>query len=255
VLVALCLAGLGLTRCGSAGETRSTSAEAEAAMEAEYERQRIHLVDRELAGEIRDARVLTALRKVPRHRFVPEALRAHAYENRPLPIGEDQTISQPFVVALMTELLELDAGSRVLEIGTGSGYQAAVLAELAGDVYTIEIVEPLAIRAAATLKALGYDRIHVRTGDGYRGWPEAAPFDAILVTCAPDHVPGPLQEQLAEGGRLVIPVGSRGDQELVVVEKEGGRLIRRDVIRVRFVPMTGPGVEEPTGSSPETPSR
>jgi protein-L-isoaspartate(D-aspartate) O-methyltransferase len=218
----------------------------EAAMEAEYGRRRVELVDRELAGEIRDARVLAAMRKVPRHLFVPEEVREHAYENRPLPIGEDQTISQPFVVALMTQLLELAPDSRVLEVGTGSGYQAAILAELAGEVYTIEIVEPLARRADATLRRLGYDKVRVRTGDGYRGWPEAAPFQGIIVTCAPDHVPQPLQEQLAEGGRLVIPVGARGDQELVVIGKEDGKLVRRDVIPVRFVPMTGPGVETGT---------
>ena len=212
-------------------------------MDAEYGRRRLELVDRELAGELRDARVLAAMRAVPRHLFVPEELRSHAYENRPLPIGEDQTISQPFVVGLMTELLQLGPDSRVLEVGTGSGYQAAVLAEIAREVYTVEILEPLAKQAAATLAALGYDRVKVRTGDGYRGWPEAAPFDGIIVTCAPDHVPAPLEEQLAEGGRLVIPVGSRGDQELVVIQKQGGRLIRRDVIPVRFVPMTGPGVD------------
>jgi protein-L-isoaspartate(D-aspartate) O-methyltransferase len=143
----------------------------------------------------------------------------------------------------MTQLLELRPDSKVLEIGTGSGYQAAVLAELCRDVYTIEILEPLATRAAATLKALGYERIHARAGDGYLGWPEAAPFDGIIVTCAPENIPTPLREQLAEGGRLVIPVGPSGNQQLVLVVKEKGELVQRAVIPVRFVPMTGPGVE------------
>lgn len=203
--------------------------------------------------EIRDAAVLDAMREVPRHLFVPVELRDHAYENRPLPIGEDQTISQPYIVALMTELLELRPDSKVLEIGTGSGYQAAVLAELCHHVYTIEILEPLATRAAATLQQLGYEGVHVRAGDGYLGWPEAAPFDGILVTCAPEQVPTPLREQLAEGGRLVIPVGPSGNQELVVVVKEAGELVQRAVIPVRFVPMTGPGVEG-AGERPKTPT-
>ena len=222
-------------------------------MEAEYERARDALVDQVLAPEIQDPQVLAAMRTVPRHRFVPEDVRAHAYENRALPIGEDQTISQPFVVALMTQLLALKRGDRVLEIGTGSGYQAAILAELGGDVYSIEILEPLARRATATLAELGYGRVHLRVGDGYRGWPEAAPFRGILVTCAPDHIPAPLQEQLAEGGRLVIPVGPRGNQELVVVAKENGKLVQRDVVPVRFVPMTGPGVQAAGDSSSASP--
>ncbi len=234
----------GAAGCAPAGEVPGKdAAAAEAAMDGEYERLRDALVDGPLARDITDPHVLAAMRSVRRHRFVPESLREHAYENRALPIGEDQTISQPSVVALMTQLLDLERGDRVLEVGTGSGYQAAVLAELGGDVYSIEILEPLARRAAATLAELGYGRVHLRVGDGYRGWPEAAPFQGILVTCAPDHIPPPLQEQLAEGGRLVIPVGPRGDQELVVVVKEGGKLVRRDVVPVRFVPMTGPGVE------------
>jgi protein-L-isoaspartate(D-aspartate) O-methyltransferase len=197
-----------------------------------------------LAGEIGDRRVLDAMRRVPRHRFVPDRLRGRAYENRPLPIGEGQTISQPLIVALMTHLLDLDRDDRVLEIGTGSGYQAAVLAELAGEVFSIEIVEPLGKQAAEVLAELGYGGIRLRIGDGYLGWPESAPFDAIIVTCAPDHVPGPLREQLAEGGRLVIPVGEAGTvQQLILEEKREGRLIRREVLDVRFVPMTGEGVE------------
>lgn len=187
-----------------------------------------------------DERVLRAMAKVPRHEFVPEAFRARAYENRPLPIGEGQTISQPFIVALMTDLAGVDADSVVLEIGTGSGYQAAILAELAARVHTIEIVEPLGRRAAETLERLGYDNVFVRIGDGYRGWPEAAPFDAIVVTAAPDEVPRPLLEQLAPRGRLVIPVGAPGAvQSLRLIEKDAeGRLTERDVLPVAFVPFT-----------------
>jgi protein-L-isoaspartate(D-aspartate) O-methyltransferase len=190
------------------------------------------------ARGVRDARVLDALRRVERHRFVPEWLRDHAYEDRPLAIGHDQTISQPYIVALMTEEARVRPGARVLEIGTGSGYQAAVLSLLAGQVYTIEIVEPLATAAAARLEALGYRNVTVRAGDGYRGWRERAPFDAILVTAAPPEIPQPLLDQLAVGGRLVAPVGE-GDQELVVVERTAAGLQRRRVIPVRFVPMTG----------------
>ncbi len=185
---------------------------------------------------VSDKRVLAALRKVERHRFVPEEMRSYAYIDRPLPIGEGQTISQPYVVALMTELLELKGEEKVLEIGTGSGYQAAILAELCGRVYTIEILEPLADRSRALLEELGYGNIEVRCGDGYLGWPEHAPFDAIIVTCAPPEIPEPLAGQLKEGGRMVIPVGTVF-QELKVIEKKDGKLITKDVIPVRFVPM------------------
>jgi len=187
---------------------------------------------------VRDPRVLDAVRRVERHRFVPEPLREYAYEDHPLAIGHDQTISQPYIVALMTEEARIRPGARVLEIGTGSGYQAAVLSLLAGQVYTIEIVEPLARQAAARLEALGYRNVTVRAGDGYRGWPEQAPFDAILVTAAPPEIPQPLLDQLAVGGRLVAPVGE-GIQDLVVVERTAAGLQRRPVIPVRFVPMTG----------------
>ena len=208
---------------------------------------RDHLIDVVLGQELGDRRVLEAMRRVPRHRFVPEGVRAAAYENRPLPIGERQTISQPLVVALMTHLLDLGPTDRVLEIGTGSGYQAAVLAELAGDVYSIEILEGLAATAAATLSELGWSDVHLRVGDGYLGWPEAAPFQAVIVTCAPDHVPTPLQEQLAEGGRLVIPVGSAGEvQHLVLVRKQDGALTQEEIVDVRFVPMTGEAVDRGT---------
>jgi protein-L-isoaspartate(D-aspartate) O-methyltransferase len=186
------------------------------------------------------AQVVDAMRKVQRHRFVPPALAASAYDNRPLPIGEGQTISQPFIVALMTDLIEPKRTDRVLEVGTGSGYQAAVLAECVDKVYTIEIVRLLGERATVLLRELGYDNVETRIGDGYKGWPEAAPFDAILVTAAPDHVPQPLVEQLKPGGRMVIPVGHQiGGQDLLVVEKSAdGRTIRRNVLPVRFVPLT-----------------
>ncbi len=187
-----------------------------------------------------DAKVRDALRAVPRHLFVPQRLHASAYDNRPLPIGEGQTISQPYIVAMMTQLADLDDGERVLEIGTGSGYQAAVLAEIADHVYTIEIIDALAERAATTLESLGYANVSVRAGDGYLGWPEHAPFDAILVTAAPETVPEPLIEQLAVGGRLVIPVGPEGrTQSLQVLQKDdNGDVATRDVLPVRFVPFT-----------------
>jgi protein-L-isoaspartate(D-aspartate) O-methyltransferase len=178
------------------------------------------------------------MRRVERHRFVPESIREHAYEDRPLGIGHGQTISQPYIVAVMTEAARVRPGARVLEIGTGSGYQAAVLAELAGEVDTIELVEPLAKEAAARLVALGYRNVNVRAGDGYRGWPERAPFDVILVTAAPPEIPQPLLDQLAVGGRLVAPVGER-EQELVVVKRTEAGLSRRTLLPVRFVPMTG----------------
>lgn len=193
---------------------------------------------------VRDPRVLSAMRRVARHEFVPADVSAQAYGDHPLPIGEGQTISQPFIVGAMTELLEPKPGDRVLEIGTGSGYQAAVLAELVKEVYTVEIVEPLARRAEAALKRLGYKNIFVRAGDGYRGWPEAAPFDSIIVTCAPDHIPQPLMDQLKIGGRMVIPVGAElkglwSAQELVVVRKTERGMEREKRMDVRFVPMTG----------------
>lgn len=188
---------------------------------------------------IHEERVLAAMAKVPREEFVPEYLRAASYADQPLPIGYDQTISQPFIVAFMTEQLRPQRTDRVLEIGTGSGYQAAILAELVAEIYSIEIIEPLARTAEATLQRLGYKNVHVKVGDGYKGWPEYAPFDIVIVTCAPDHVPQALVDQLKEGGRMIIPVGGPGDQELYLLEKEHGELRRRAVSPVRFVPMTG----------------
>ena len=188
--------------------------------------------------KLRDS-VLRAMRTVPRHRFVPPELAAESYRDQPLPIGLGQTISQPFIVALMTELLDPRPDARVLEIGTGSGYQAAVLAECVAKVYTIEIVAPLGERAREVLNGLGYKNVEVRIGDGYEGWPEAAPFDAIIVTAAPDHIPQPLIEQLAPKGRMLIPVGSRyGIHDLLIVTKDAeGRAVTKRTIAVRFVPL------------------
>ena len=190
-----------------------------------------------MARGIKDARVLAAMTKVPREEFVSPDSRALSYEDGPLPIGHDQTISQPYIVAFMTEQLRPRSADRVLEVGTGSGYQAAVLAELVSDVYSIEIVEPLAKSAEATLQRLGYKNIHLRVGDGYKGWPEAAPFDAIIVTCAPDNVPQSLVQQLKDGGRMVIPVGDRFAQQLYLLEKKNGQLNQSVTLPVRFVPM------------------
>ena len=189
------------------------------------------------AHGIKDERVLAAMAKVPREEFVPADQRVDAYEDGPLPIGYDQTISQPYIVAFMTEQLRPKPGDRVLEIGSGSGYQAAILAELVTEVYTIEIVEPLAKTAEATLQRLGYKNVHLKVGDGYKGWPEEAPFDAIIVTCAPDKVPQPLVDQLKDGGRMVIPVGERFAQQLYLLEKKNGQLKESVTLPVRFVPM------------------
>jgi protein-L-isoaspartate(D-aspartate) O-methyltransferase len=192
-----------------------------------------------VARGIRNQRVLDVMGKVPRQEFVPESLRDLAYQDGPLPIGENQTISQPYIVAFMTEAIDPQPDDRVLEVGTGSGYQAAVLAELVREVYTIEIIPALADSSAARLDRLGYRNVHVRTGDGYLGWPDAAPFDSILVTCGADHVPEPLVEQLKPGGKLVIPVGPAGDlQWLKIIEKTAsGETRSRSVLPVRFVPL------------------
>jgi protein-L-isoaspartate(D-aspartate) O-methyltransferase len=191
------------------------------------------------ARDVTDPRVLAAMRQVPRHLFVPADEQASAYDDRPLPIGHGQTISQPYIVALMTELARPKATDRALEIGTGSGYQAAVLSKLVGEVYSIEIVEPLAVEAKARLARVGCTNVITRIGDGYGGWPEKAPFDLIVVTAAPDHVPPPLIAQLKPGGRLVIPVGEVFSvQELVVIEKDAGGKTRTERITpVRFVPL------------------
>jgi protein-L-isoaspartate(D-aspartate) O-methyltransferase len=201
--------------------------------------------DQLAARGVSDERVLKAMRTVPREEFVPEKFRSGSYNDGPLPIGYDQTISQPYVVALMTEQLRPQINHRVLEVGTGSGYQAAVLASLVAEVYTIEIVEPLGRNAETTLQRLGYKNVHVKIGDGYKGWPDRAPFDSIIVTCAPDHVPQPLIDQLKEGGRMVIPVGPHLAQELYVVHKENGQLRQAALLDVRFVPMTRESARPP----------
>lgn len=186
-------------------------------------------------------RVLEALSKVPRHEFVPDAYKPYAYENRPLPIGHGQTISQPYMVAIMTELLDVDKNSKVLEIGTGSAYQAAILGEIARDVYSIEIIEPLAQSAQERLRRLKYANVQTRSGDGYYGWEEASPFDSIMVTAAASHIPPPLIKQLKPGGRMLIPVGDRFNvQELVLVEKDlNSKITTRQLLPVAFVPLTG----------------
>ncbi len=205
--------------------------------EREHDAARERMVSMQLeARGVRNQDVLRVMRKVRRHLFVPENLRGVAYEDHALPIGEGQTISQPYVVAMMTAAIEPKPDMKVLEIGTGSGYQAAILGELCQSVYTIEIVESLGKKAAGQLARL-YKNVHVRIGDGYSGWPEEAPFDAIIVTCAPTKVPQPLADQLKEGGRMVIPVGETGVQELVVLTKKNGRLREQVILPVRFVPM------------------
>jgi protein-L-isoaspartate(D-aspartate) O-methyltransferase len=204
----------------------------------DYEAERRNMVDQQILNRgIRNPRVLDAMRTVQRHRFVPEEYRHMAYSDRPLPIGHEQTISQPYIVALMTDYLNLKEGEKVLEIGTGSGYQAAVLAELVDQVYSVEIVRELAQQARTTLSDLGYDNVHIHTGDGYKGWPENAPYDAIIVTASPTDVPPSLKEQLAEGGRMVIPVGGPVFQKLVLLRKIDGKVRQTDVTSVRFVPM------------------
>jgi len=218
--------------------------DATGATDAEFDARRRAMVEEITAEQAGlpgafDPRVKDAIARVPRHLFVPLAQQPHAYENRPLPIGHGQMISQPYIVALMTDLLKLRKQDRVLEIGTGSGYQAAVLAELVRSVYTIEIVEPLATEARARLERLGYRNVEVRTGDGYKGWEERAPFDAIMVTAGADEVPPPLVKQLKTGGRMVIPVGPAGSiQSLTLIAKQAdGSIRRQQVIPVRFVPL------------------
>ncbi len=235
MLLLIAASGAAAPGCGGAGDGGAApprSSEDDVAARA-------RMVDDQLrARNISDAAVLAAMGTVPRHRFVPAAQAANAYADHPLPIGEGQTISQPYIVALMTELAWPGAGKRVLEIGTGSGYQAAVLSSCFREVYTIEILPELGRRAERLLAELGYDNVHVRIGDGYDGWPEQAPFDAIVVTAAPETIPRPLLEQLGPDGRLVIPVG-RGSQDLVVVTRVGDGFRRQIVTGVRFVPMTG----------------
>jgi protein-L-isoaspartate(D-aspartate) O-methyltransferase len=203
-----------------------------------FAKERKEMVEEQIKDRgVKDTKVLDAFLKVERHRFVPDEYLKEAYGDHPLPIGEGQTISQPYIVALMTEVLDLQKGDKALEIGTGSGYQAAILAELCDSVFSIEIYGTLASKAEKLLGELGYTNIWIKTGDGYLGWKEHAPFDAIIVTCAPTHVPEPLREQLAEGGRMVIPVGESYAQELILLKKVKGEMKEEDIIPVRFVPM------------------
>ncbi|MGH9971517.1 MAG: protein-L-isoaspartate(D-aspartate) O-methyltransferase [Pyrinomonadaceae bacterium] len=204
----------------------------------DYARQRRRMVEELRSEGITSQAVLDTLLKVPRHEFVPAPYRHLAYQNRPLPIGQDQTISQPFIVGYMTEAAEIASGERVLEIGTGSGYQAAVLAELAKEVYTIEIIPELADGARTLLRAMGYKNVEVKTGNGYAGWPEHAPFDAIVVTAAPEQVPQALVQQLAIRGKMVVPVGSDFQQMVIITKTESG-VVERRTFPVAFVPMTG----------------
>ena len=247
----LVMAGVALGFAGIHCSSKSSHPAAEPTGDDSYGQRRMEMI-REIEADVRetrgytgrerlDPRVMDALRQVPRQEFVPADLRHRAYANRPLPIGEGQTISQPYIVALMTDLLELGSDAVVLEIGTGSGYQAAVLAELAAQVYSIEIVEPLGRAAATLLDRLGYRNIETRIGDGYQGWREHAPFDAIIVTAAAEHIPPPLIEQLAPGGRMAIPIahGPTEEQLTLVVKSESGELRTQEILPVRFVPLTG----------------
>ncbi len=226
----LLLPAIILISVGCSGQTQQIT---------DWESQREVLVRSSIIGRgVSDSKVIQAMFDVERHLFVPENMRLYSYRDQPLPIGEGQTISQPSLVAFMTELLELKRTDKVLEIGTGSGYQAAILGELVDSVFTIEIIEVLGNRSKKLLQELGYDNVHVSIGDGYRGWPEYAPFDAIIVTCAPSDIPQPLQDQLAEGGRMVIPVGPQNSvQELILLRKRKGKMVRESVLPVRFVPM------------------
>jgi protein-L-isoaspartate(D-aspartate) O-methyltransferase len=235
---ALCGCALVTTPSPSATETLLVRATSTA---DPYQKPREHMVDFDIeARGVRDPEVLRAMRAVPRHEFVlPDYLNL-AYADHPLPIGYGQTISQPYIVAVMTELLRLKRGDRVLEVGTGSGYQAAVLAQLTGEVYSVEIIEELHKRATEVLERLGYDEIQTKHADGYYGWEEHAPYDAIIVTAAPDHIPQPLLQQLKDGGRLVVPVGPPGwHQTLWLIEKQGEEVVSKSVMGVVFVPLTG----------------
>ncbi len=239
-MAALLLGGLLGGGCPSPGGDPDPTARAREAM-----------VSSQIAARgVKDPRVLRAMGTIPRHLFVPEGLRSEAYEDHPVPIGSGQTISQPYVVAFMTEQLQLTGKEKVLEIGTGSGYQTAVLAELAARVYSVEIRSELADRARARLASLGFKNVEIRAADGYRGWPEEAPFDAILVTAAPERIPPPLLSQLAVGGRMVIPVGGFY-QELKVIERTPNGYTERSVLPVRFVPFVGEAEKDPPGGGPE----
>jgi len=227
ILLAFILTAIIATGC--AGQDRTKE---------EWTMMRNEMVDKQIkARGITDKRVLDAMRAVERHDFVPGGNTQDAYDDSPLPIGHGQTISQPYIVALMSDKLDLEPGEKILEVGTGSGYQAAVLAEMGAEVYSVEIVEPLAEQARQNLKAAGYTKVHVRHGDGYQGWQAHAPYDGVIVTCSPSEVPQKLKNQLSEGGRIVIPVGGTFMQNLVVLKKKGNTFERNEITPVRFVPM------------------
>ncbi len=237
--ITIFLLGIFLSACRSTGDTPNPHQNDQSAQDR-LAQKRYQMVEDQIERRgIEDTLVLKAMQKVPRHLFVPDYLKEQAYVDSPLPIGEGQTISQPYIVAFMTEALQLKGGEKVLEIGTGSGYQAAVLAEITREIYTIEIVASLGSRAADLLKKLGYENIHVKIGDGYRGLPEQAPFDAIIVTAAPEHIPQPLVDQLKVGGRMIIPVGDLYQELILITKKPDGTIKKQSVLPVRFVPMTG----------------
>lgn len=204
-----------------------------------YAEKRAQMVELIEVRGVKDEQTLKAMSTVPRHEFVPERWRSQSYNDYPLPIGHDQTISQPYVVAFMTEQLQLDGDEKVLEIGTGSGYQAAILAQLADSVFTIEIIDSLSVHAQSVIKKLEYNNVFFRIGDGYDGWPKHAPYDCIIVTAAPDHVPQPLLDQLKNGGRMVIPLGSFWQKLVLITKDDAGQIQQKDILPVRFVPMTG----------------
>jgi len=241
VAVAGLLAGCGGTQAPTAPALSATPAPTAGQTSDDWVEERMEMVDRQIRSRgISDQQVLDAMERVPRHEFVPDQYKSQAYADHPLPIGHGQTISQPYIVALMSELLQLEQDDRVLEVGTGSGYQAAILAEIIEDVYTVEIIEALATQARDRLQGLGYDNVQVLHADGYFGWPEHAPYDAIIVTAAPDHIPQPLVQQLADGAKMVIPVGPPGGyQTLWEITKVGQEITKRNVTGVLFVPLTG----------------
>ncbi len=240
IVLLVCLS-LSLFYYSKGDQKASSEAQTQSAQDKadEYKRERERMVNEQIrARGVRDGAVLRAMMKVPRHKFVPPSLVLMAYADRPLPIGQEQTISQPFIVAYMTEAADISSKEKVLEIGTGSGYQAAILGEIAREVYTIEIIPELAEGARKVLEELGYKNVHVRTGNGYLGWPEASPFDAIVVTAAPDEVPQALVDQLAVDGKMVIPVGTT-NQDMMIIKKTKKGVVEKKTIPVRFVPMTG----------------
>lgn len=238
-IIKIFLFGLILSACRPTNETSIPQPNVKSVRDL-YTPKRYQMVENQIQRRgIKDTLVLNAMRKIPRHLFVPDDLKEQAYVDSPLPIGEGQTISQPYIVAFMTDALKLKGGEKVLEIGTGSGYQAAVLAAIVKEVFTIEIVPSLGHRATELLKKLGYENIHVKIGDGYRGLPENAPFDAIMVTAAPKHIPQPLIDQLEKGGRMIIPVGDFYQELILITKQPDGTIKRESVLPVRFVPMTG----------------